>query len=522
MKKEVLLVTILVIIVSLSAVVYAAALTNPGHGVEEIGSGSSPYAPFRDWNVLEAGYEDQYSGPSGLKSNVFWLATLNAETLAAQNSSADWCALQVHPSGIYMNCFNNASNMTLFNSYYWNGTNFTKNDTIKNGTTVIEKKVLQVNEQGGEEIFEITNSNGDSAGSSITATPGTASTGMISTNGATSTGASVSTSLTAGQGTATMTGENIDGATTTSVTTAGSTGTTTVTGTDGAETGTATVTPGEVTATGDDGAGNTGGEGIFDEGLDFSVSAGGVADYATLTLEHDAVSGAGKNTAEITDGASTLFSSIYAADANGGTLNLDITDTAIGTNTIEITANHNGAGNNPSFITKINDAATGNIEGDLVLKEDNNVVKVWGSIYDPALLTEQSMFYIDYNTVTTESKAILFSPGDTTVAGENTVSIDAGTGTTNITMNSTEIRFWTNHSTRMYIGENGKTGVGLINPQTMLDIINATRVVPQSSPPYVCAIALEGAIYYDSDVHRLCFCNSTAWIQVDDSNTTCS
>ncbi len=468
-----LFVTILVIIISLSAVVYAAALTNPGHGVEEIGSGSSPYAPFRDWNVLEAGYEDQYSGPLALKANVFWLATTNAETIAAQNSSADWCAIQVHPSGIYMNCFNNASNMTLFQGYYWNGTNFTKNDTIKNGTAWIEKDIIQAGANGGQKIMGFRNPAGD--------------TFSITSGSTTGSGASSTTTATNAAGATSETTLIPTSETTESTDAAGNKATGTIAGGAG------------ITFGNKDGGGTDIGGGLT----------------ATPTAGTDLFNYA-------TGGGGTILSQFTLfEDANGGTLAWDLTNAGLGVITMEQTADHSGTGNNPSIVKKIKDGATTNTMADVVIKQDTTLIKGWISTYDPVASTEQSAVYVDYDTGTTKSSAKLY--GDSaTVTGLATVDITAGTGTTNITMNSTEIRFWTNHSTRMYIGENGKTGVGLINPQTMLDIINATRIVPQSSPPYVCAVALEGAIYYDSDVHRLCFCNSTTWLQVDDSNTTCN
>ncbi|VVB81292.1 Uncharacterised protein [uncultured archaeon] len=134
--------------------------------------------------------------------------------------------------------------------------------------------------------------------------------------------------------------------------------------------------------------------------------------------------------------------------------------------------------------------------------------------YKNAGTTEAAYFSAAYNTGTGTSTA--------TVYGGSAINLNAGGDPTNITMNGTEIRFWTNGSTRVYIGENGKVGIGTNNPITMLDIINATLIIPQSTPPYICSLTYDGAIYYDSDVHRLCFCDSVNWVQVDDSITGCS
>jgi len=289
----VLLVTILTIVVSLSAVVYAAALTNPGHGVEEIGSGSSPYAPFRDWNVLEAGYEDQYSGPSGFKANVFWLATTNAQTLAAQNSSEDWCALQVHPSGIYMNCFNNASNMTLYNSYYWNGTNFTKNDTIKKDDDWVEKEIIQAGANGGDKSLAFQNpGTGDKFEEESSPT---GSTSNIFDGGAGLTVGSFEISNTA-------TGAK-----------------TTITSTPDAGVGgsTVTVNEDEIKNEADDGAGNTGTSTLTPNGKTDTVDDG-TGNVGKFELGNDIVD------LTVEDTGTEVVGFMQGTDANGGTSNLDI------------------------------------------------------------------------------------------------------------------------------------------------------------------------------------------------------
>jgi hypothetical protein len=44
--------------------------------------------------------------------------------------------------------------------------------------------------------------------------------------------------------------------------------------------------------------------------------------------------------------------------------------------------------------------------------------------------------------------------------------------------------------------------------------VRAIRHVPQSSPPYTCDAAAEGAVYYDAEDHALCNCNATTWVPV--------
>jgi len=347
----VLLVTILVIIVSLSAVVYAAALTNPGHGVEQVGSGSSPYAPFRDWNALEAGYEDQYSGPAALKSNIFWLATTNAETIAAQNSSGDWCAFQVHPSGIYMNCFNNASNMSLFNSYYWNGTNFTKNDTIKEGNNVVERNIIHVGAGGGFELTEF-NSPSGTAGTEITSTSAVLEvvSGSILNPGGTEVSAGTY-GIDGGSGLYTFTAQNPATGANTGTSGAGSTGITTISGTpDAIESGQIDIGGAgiDLAVTDQAGTGNPGGNVNIADDITETISAAGIPNIFTTVMDTTG------QTTELYDAATGLIQQLgvaFTGNANGGVFTVDVYDVAAGTILDSLTADVTAGGDGNIEIT---------------------------------------------------------------------------------------------------------------------------------------------------------------------------
>jgi len=169
MKKRVLILLSLAMMISLAAIAYSAAVTNPGHGVEEIGSGSSPYAT-RMWNALNTGYQDYYTGPSALRGLISWLGTNNAETTAAQNALGDYCVIQTAPKGVYINCLNNATKITLTQSYYWNGTNFTKNDTIRNESHVFEEEIIQAGAAGTTISTTLANPNSGTITTSCSAT----------------------------------------------------------------------------------------------------------------------------------------------------------------------------------------------------------------------------------------------------------------------------------------------------------------------------------------------------------------
>lgn len=50
---------------------------------------------------------------------------------------------------------------------------------------------------------------------------------------------------------------------------------------------------------------------------------------------------------------------------------------------------------------------------------------------------------------------------------------------------------------------------------------NQLKSYPLGSPPGTCNGFLEGGVYYDKDVHKLCVCNSTSWKEID-SLTICT
>ena len=100
-------------------------------------------------------------------------------------------------------------------------------------------------------------------------------------------------------------------------------------------------------------------------------------------------------------------------------------------------------------------------------------------------------------TLTATDDVILAATDDTTVAGDQfavnttTAVIDAGAGADEITVAA------------------GST------------TILGTLVLPiASAPPAACAAGTKGAIYYDSDINKLCLCNGTNYVLVNDDSTT--
>jgi len=100
-------------------------------------------------------------------------------------------------------------------------------------------------------------------------------------------------------------------------------------------------------------------------------------------------------------------------------------------------------------------------------------------------------------TLTAADDVILAATDDTTVAGDQfavnttTVVIDAGGTADEIT-----------------VAAGSTTVLG-------------TLILPiASAPPAACAAGTKGAVYYDSDINKLCLCNATNYVLVNDDSTT--
>jgi hypothetical protein len=100
-------------------------------------------------------------------------------------------------------------------------------------------------------------------------------------------------------------------------------------------------------------------------------------------------------------------------------------------------------------------------------------------------------------TLTSVDDVILAATDDTTVAGDQlavnttTIVLDAGGGADEVSIAAGSVT------------------------------VTGSLVLPiASAPPAACAAGTKGAIYYDSDINKLCICNATAYVLVDDATTT--
>lgn len=62
--------------------------------------------------------------------------------------------------------------------------------------------------------------------------------------------------------------------------------------------------------------------------------------------------------------------------------------------------------------------------------------------------------------------------------------------------------------------------ITLPNVTGTVQLSTLTQLVGTSAPPVACAGGTAGTIYYDSDINKLCVCNATNYVLVDDATTT--
>jgi hypothetical protein len=51
-------------------------------------------------------------------------------------------------------------------------------------------------------------------------------------------------------------------------------------------------------------------------------------------------------------------------------------------------------------------------------------------------------------------------------------------------------------------------------------IVGAFKLTASTAPPVACAAGTEGTVYVDSDIHKICICNATAYVLANDDSTT--
>lgn len=124
---------------------------------------------------------------------------------------------------------------------------------------------------------------------------------------------------------------------------------------------------------------------------------------------------------------------------------------------------------------------------------------------------------VDTTNGFTVSGTISFIIPDDFTACNRDLNDDAFTNTTNVTyvaIQRTRNFVVTDPVESLFSISGGSVQMILQNDMLMLN--------PVTAPPETCSASFEGALYFDSDVNRLCFCDGSNWLQVDDSTTGCS
>lgn len=130
--------------------------------------------------------------------------------------------------------------------------------------------------------------------------------------------------------------------------------------------------------------------------------------------------------------------------------------------------------------------------------------------------------------VTTTAGAVTLTAGGTTqdaslisvddiflTAGDDVVI--APTGLLNITPGETATI--TTTSGAISLNANG-SAVELAVSAGSTVLTGAVKLAASSAPPVACSAGTEGTIYVDSDIHKACICNATAYVLMNDDSTT--
>mgnify|MGYP005849814713 CR=1 FL=1 len=75
---------------------------------------------------------------------------------------------------------------------------------------------------------------------------------------------------------------------------------------------------------------------------------------------------------------------------------------------------------------------------------------------------------------------------------------------------------WTDRTEKMRLDSSGRLGIGAINPNATLHVNDTLMLEPILTAP---SSPEEGWIYFDSDLHKPCYYNSTDWVQFDGGGT---
>ncbi len=282
----------------------------------------------------------------------------------------------------------------------------------------------------------------------------------------------------------------------------------------------------------------------------FAASAGAQVIGKTMTVATMPACNSPKNFGLVTDATNattlgagggsaavwvTCASGSWAIDEVAAVSDLSAYLPVSGTTAAAIVIQGSGAGNDISLITVDDlfltptDALTAAVGGDVAVTTTAGAIGLTagGTTQDITLTSVDDVILVPADALTaTVGGAVAV----TTTAGA--IGLTAGGTTQDITLTSVDDvilaatddttiagdAFGVNTTTAVIDAGGGADEITVAAASTT---VTGSLILPiASAPPAACASGTKGTIYYDSDINKLCVCNATAYVLVDDSSTT--
>ena len=137
-----------------------------------------------------------------------------------------------------------------------------------------------------------------------------------------------------------------------------------------------------------------------------------------------------------------------------------------------------------------------------------------------------------YSVIASASEGTVLQYRDGTASGEKGIAY-IGDALSRTVLQGQTIQAWTNSTQRFQLTSDGNFGIGTTTPSNKLNVvgdINATTNVfvggyaklSTTDSPATCSSSLTGALYFDTSLAKLCYCNGTSWCKVADDACTSS
>ncbi len=172
-----------------------------------------------------------------------------------------------------------------------------------------------------------------------------------------------------------------------------------------------------------------------------------------------------------------------------------------------------GAGNDVTLVAADDVILTPTDDLTATVGNDANISTTAGNIGITAGGTTQDI------TLTAVDDVVLAPTGDLTGTVGAAVAVTTTAGAITLTAGGTTQDISLVSVDQVILdGEGGADEVTIDAGSTT--IIGGLRLTGASAPPVACAAGTGGTIYFDSDISKLCVCNGTNYVLVDDATTT--